>query len=370
MRSSRSKGAWTSATFNGTAAAIVARVGPDKGQMRVYIDNKSISTVSLCTTTPASGVVVWRKTGLKAGRHVVKVVVLGTKDPASKGFAVDIDAIDVSGKLLSPGAHPGVRVQNGDYRLYRTGVWTTLKRKAAFGDSVARTTKKGAATTLRFRGTAVTWFGRKEASGGDAEVWLDGKRVATVSQYAKGTGEPRTVWAASGLANKTHTLTIKSLGRSGSAGGGPITELDAFQVQGSVAFMPRPTPFKYKWRTYIVIDKSSFKLYWVKNKVLVKAYPIAHGKAHTPTPERVWRINAKYHTSPGSVYGPRKMRMFKRVGGSRGSRYVFTAYAIHGTNQEWVIGTRASHGCIRMYNKDVRELFPQVPMGTMVVTRN
>jgi len=119
-----------------------------------------------------------------------------------------------------------------------------------------------------------------------------------------------------------------------------------------------------------VIDKSSFKLYWVKNKVLVKAYPIAHGKVNWSTPERVWRIDAKYHTSPGSVYGPRKMRMFKRVATSRGYRYVFTAYAIHGTNQEWVIGTRASHGCIRMYNKDVREPFPQVPMGTMVVTRN
>jgi L,D-transpeptidase ErfK/SrfK len=60
------------------------------------------------------------------------------------------------------------------------------------------------------------------------------------------------------------------------------------------------------------------------------------------------------------------MRLFKRVGG----RYVFTAYGIHGTNQEWVIGTRASHGCIRMYNRDVLELFPQVPVGTPVVTRN
>ena len=35
----------------------------------------------------------------------------------------------------------------------------------------------------------------------------------------------------------------------------------------------------------------------------------------------------------------------------------------------WVIGTMASHGCIRMYNKDVLELWPQVPFGTMVITR-
>ena len=32
------------------------------------------------------------------------------------------------------------------------------------------------------------------------------------------------------------------------------------------------------------------------------------------------------------------------------------------------IGTMASHGCIRMYNRDVLELWPQVPIGTYVVT--
>lgn len=30
---------------------------------------------------------------------------------------------------------------------------------------------------------------------------------------------------------------------------------------------------------------------------------------------------------------------------------------------------KASHGGIRMYNRDVLELWPQVPLGTMVITR-
>lgn len=121
----------------------------------------------------------------------------------------------------------------------------------------------------------------------------------------------------------------------------------------------------YPYSTCIIIDKSDFKLYWIKNNQLVKAYPIAIGRGGMETPIGTWKILAKYKTDPSSVYGPRKMRMFRKVGNS----YVFTAYAIHGTNQEWVIGTKASHGCIRMYNKQVLELYPQVPMGTMVVTR-
>ncbi len=226
---------------------------------------------------------------------------------------------------------------------------------------------RDAGYTLKFKGTAVTWFGRKNSLGGRSEVWLDGKRVATVDQYSRVQSARRVAWAASGLANRTHTLRIRALGSAAVAGGGARTDLDAFQVGGTVLFAPRPTPFKYPWKNYIVIDKSSYKLYLVKYGWLRAVYPVAHGKNNC-TPTRVWRIDAKYpHTS--GVYGPRKMRLFKRVRTSRGYRYVFSAYGIHGTNQPWVIGTQASHGCIRMYNSDVRKLYPQVPLGTMVVTR-
>ena len=114
-----------------------------------------------------------------------------------------------------------------------------------------------------------------------------------------------------------------------------------------------------------MIDKSECNLYWVRNGELVKVYRCAVGKASTQTPERTWKILAKYYTDPSGIYGPRKMRLFRQSG----SGYQYTAYNLHGTNQEWVIGTWASHGCIRMYNKDVLELFPQVPIGTMVVTK-
>lgn len=43
-------------------------------------------------------------------------------------------------------------------------------------------------------------------------------------------------------------------------------------------------------------------------------------------------------------------------------RYIY----IHGTNQETLIGTPASHGCIRMRNADIAEFFPRVPPGTPV----
>lgn len=44
------------------------------------------------------------------------------------------------------------------------------------------------------------------------------------------------------------------------------------------------------------------------------------------------------------------------------SRYIY----IHGTPEEWRLGQKASHGCIRMSNSDVIELFNIVEEGTKV----
>jgi lipoprotein-anchoring transpeptidase ErfK/SrfK len=42
-------------------------------------------------------------------------------------------------------------------------------------------------------------------------------------------------------------------------------------------------------------------------------------------------------------------------------------YAIHGTNNPGSIGGFVSHGCIRMYNSDIMDLYERVSLGTKVV---
>jgi len=42
-------------------------------------------------------------------------------------------------------------------------------------------------------------------------------------------------------------------------------------------------------------------------------------------------------------------------------------YAIHGTNHPELIGGFLSHGCIRMYNSDIRALYRLVAVGTPVI---
>ena len=45
------------------------------------------------------------------------------------------------------------------------------------------------------------------------------------------------------------------------------------------------------------------------------------------------------------------------------TRYIY----IHGTPEEGLLGTPASHGCIRMYNKQVKDLYDQASIGLHVL---
>ncbi len=62
-------------------------------------------------------------------------------------------------------------------------------------------------------------------------------------------------------------------------------------------------------------------------------------------------------TNPGGPFGAMWLSLSK------------LHYGIHGTNDPSSIGKAVSHGCIRMFNKDVLELSSLVPNGTKVLIR-
>jgi len=105
----------------------------------------------------------------------------------------------------------------------------------------------------------------------------------------------------------------------------------------------------------IYIDTISFTLTLNQNGAVVSSYPIAVGAPSTPTPLGDWRIIQKT-LNPGGAFGTRWMKINVPWGG----------YGIHGTDNPSSIGSAASHGCVRMYNEDVNELYDIVPLGTPV----
>ncbi len=149
-----------------------------------------------------------------------------------------------------------------------------------------------------------------------------------------------------------------------------LTQVVALTVLGAMVGTPRavaaePTRSVSPERT-IVISLADRKLAVVMDGRLEKVFQIAVGKARTPSPtgelrvvNKIARPNYYHHgvvIKPGAnnPLGPRW------IGLSR------PGYGIHGTNEPHSIGKAASHGCFRMSNADIKELFTLVQVGDAV----
>lgn len=115
-------------------------------------------------------------------------------------------------------------------------------------------------------------------------------------------------------------------------------------------------PLDHDW---LLADKYNFTLYWIRQGVLYRIYPVATGRPGLPTQPGFWLIGGKDVWFPESDWGSFRLRIYRE------NQYLthWSGYAVHGTNKPNSIGTEASHGCLRMFNKDVTELYQGVQVG-------
>lgn len=104
----------------------------------------------------------------------------------------------------------------------------------------------------------------------------------------------------------------------------------------------------------IYIDTRRLRLYLYKNGVLFKSYPVAVGKKSTPTPKGHWKIINK------GLWGAQFGGHFMQLNIPNG------IYGIHGTDMPSSIAHAVSHGCVRMYSKDAKEVYDLITLGTPV----
>jgi len=126
----------------------------------------------------------------------------------------------------------------------------------------------------------------------------------------------------------------------------------------------------------IIVSFGDRRLYYIESKTSAISYAIAIPKAEakwsgvsyvsqkrenptwTPT-EDMRRENPRL---PAYVAGgdPRNPL------GVRALYLGESLYRIHGTDAPWLIGQQVSHGCIRMYNQDVLDLYGRAKVGAKV----
>lgn len=196
-------------------------------------------------------------------------------------------------------------------------------------------------------------------------------------------------------------LLMPGLAASASVGGAEMTELPPRVEQAAQRLAARPEASEVTQA--IVVDVAAQRLYLFERGAFAAAYPVSTAERGTGnregsmrTPLGLHRVAEKFggDAPTGMIFRGRQATgeiaeiltgaderaqrddVTTRIlwldglepGVNRGGdvdskrRYIY----IHGTPEEGRIGRPASHGCVRMTNADVIELFDRVEIGALV----
>lgn len=126
----------------------------------------------------------------------------------------------------------------------------------------------------------------------------------------------------------------------------------------------------------IIVSFGDRRLYLITKPGEAISYPIA-----IPREQSRWegvtsvsnkRVNPDWRPTPDMLKENPKLPSWVPGGhpmnplGVRALYLGSSTYRIHGTDAPWTIGQNVSKGCIRMFNEDVLDLYPRVPVGTKV----
>ena len=167
-------------------------------------------------------------------------------------------------------------------------------------------------------------------------------------------------WAAA------QPLNISSSSASAALSSAPAPQA----VHDSSLFLPTPS----ERLTLLVLKLSERRLYGYQGDRQVVSYPVAIGRADWETPTGDFTVQQRQqhptwqHPFTGELVPPGPENPL-------GARWIGfwtdgnNAIGFHGTPDEHLIGQAVSHGCVRMRNADVVELYERVRVGTRVIVQ-
>ncbi|KGJ89015.1 ErfK/YbiS/YcfS/YnhG family protein [Colwellia psychrerythraea] len=151
---------------------------------------------------------------------------------------------------------------------------------------------------------------------------------------------------------------------------------------GSQLVIPNEMLLPFITRKGIVINLPELRLYYFlpkENKVHV--FPVGIGRQGLSTPltsttigekrkDPIWRPTKEMQDRHFAQYGKYLAKEVPAGPNNPFGKYALrlgtSEYLIHGSNKRFGIGMRASSGCIRMYDDDIKWLFDNVPLETKV----
>jgi len=149
---------------------------------------------------------------------------------------------------------------------------------------------------------------------------------------------------------------------------GEVVAVAVLMAVPAMAQIREGVPAERSSRT-VVVSIPDRKLAVIADGNVIAKFSIAVGAAASPSPTGEFRItnrvtNPTYYR-PGTVIPAGKDNPV----GTRWLGLSQKGYGIHGTNVPRSIGRAASHGCIRLRNRDMERLFSMLRIGDVVQIR-
>ena len=139
----------------------------------------------------------------------------------------------------------------------------------------------------------------------------------------------------------------------------------------------------------LVLDRKHHQLLVLRDGQMTRRYPAAVGTTGWETPAGRFRVFEKVkepvwtHPVSGELVeaeseknplGSRWIGFYRDCNGRSGwdgEQYLdingCTVAGFHGTPYRWTVGRAVSHGCVRLYEENVQEVFNLVSVGTQVI---
>ena len=146
----------------------------------------------------------------------------------------------------------------------------------------------------------------------------------------------------------------------------PILTLIVSAAVSLQAQTAEPLPTSATAERLIVVSLQDRRLALLEHGSVAKVYTVAVGRDSSPSPAGTFTIENRvtnptyYHDGRIIPPGPENPVGVRWMGLSK------KGYGIHGTNEPKSIGQAASHGCIRMSQPDLEDLFARVRTGDTV----
>jgi L,D-transpeptidase ErfK/SrfK len=142
----------------------------------------------------------------------------------------------------------------------------------------------------------------------------------------------------------------------------------------------RIEPKFYNWVNGIVLNVPEAHLYLVRDGQLVKSYPVGVSRGNWQVPlgrtkivkmdkNPTWNVPKSIQQEMARLGQSVKEQVPPGPDNPLGSRWIGFAkgnYGFHGTNDPASIKNYESHGCVRMLEPHIKELYEQVKLGTSV----